>query len=687
MNKKFTNRLAKETSPYLLQHAHNPVDWFPWGEEAFEKAKTENKPVLVSIGYSTCHWCHVMERESFEDERIAAFMNEHYVNIKVDREERPDVDQIYMEAIQVITGAGGWPLNCFLTPDAKPFYGGTYFPPHQAHNRPSWYTVLSNLSNAFNNKREVIEEQAEKLLGIVAGSGDNFVQEVEDDTIQPFNESFIQDVYYNLRERFDNLEGGFGGAPKFPNTMGLRFLLNYYHFTGNKEALGHLELSLDKMILGGIYDQLGGGFSRYTVDREWMIPHFEKMLYDNALLIGLLADVYKVLPKPLYKTTIIETLEFVKREMSNPNGGFYSAYDADSEGVEGKFYVWDKKEIQLLLGEEAELFCLYYGVTDNGNWESVNILWRATELDKFASLHNKNTNVLQKQFANNKKVLFTERSKRVSPGLDDKILLNWNALMSTAFAKAGSALQNNSYCDIAKDSLAFILLKFQSENYPALKHTFKEGKSKYDAFLDDYAFLIEALLNVHTVTFDPDYVIKARELTEFVLDKFFDKKNKLFYFTSSAQDDLIVRKKDLYDGAIPSGNSVMVENLMKLGALLEHLPYEQLAHQMLLQMQEAVKKYASSFSKWAECMMYSVYTWKEIAVIGPDYKKLAAEVQHLFIPNKVMMAAPDEVKTFPLLRDRSAEGETLIYLCENKACKMPVYSVEELLLQLKDQLN
>ena len=378
------NHLINETSPYLLQHAHNPVEWYAWKPEAFERAKAENKPILVSIGYSTCHWCHVMERESFENQDVADIMNQLFVCIKVDREERPDVDQIYMEACQIISGSGGWPLNCFLLPDGRPFFAGTYYPPQSAYGRPSWIQVLHNLSNAFQQKRDVVEQQANQLTDIIRNSDKNYVKNTEGGDFEKleggapsvFNTSYLENVFYALRERFDRVEGGFGGAPKFPSTMSIQFLMDYHFYTKNEEALAHAELSLIKMIQGGIYDQIGGGFARYATDREWLIPHFEKMLYDNALLITTLSDAYKLTKKDIYSETIEETLTFILRDMTAPDGGFYSAYDADSEGVEGKFYVWKKAEIETILGADAPLFCAFYDVSEEGNWEESSILWR-----------------------------------------------------------------------------------------------------------------------------------------------------------------------------------------------------------------------------------------------------------------------------------------------------------------------
>ena len=480
------NHLQHETSPYLLQHANNPVNWHAWKTAAFERAKLEDKPILVSIGYSTCHWCHVMERESFEDHEVADFMNENFVCIKVDREERPDVDQIYMEACQVMTGGGGWPLNCFLLPDRRPFYAGTYYPPMPAYNRPSWLQVLMNISHAYQHKRDTIGEQAQRLTEIIQNSGNTFtsgnkLRVVSDE--QPFSDALLKNIFQNLQKQFDTASGGFGGAPKFPGTMSLNYLFAYHFYFGEKSALDHALLSLDKMAMGGIYDQLGGGFARYATDAKWLVPHFEKMLYDNALLVGVLADAYKITKKELYRETIEETLAWVKREMTSDEGGFYSAQDADSEGVEGKFYVWDKAEVEQVLNGDADLFSKFYDVTEKGNWEEKNILWRKVDFEEFSKEANIPVSDIKSRLAEGRKKLFEVRSRRIWPSLDDKLLLDWNALMCSAFAKAYAALGVEEYRDTAVRNLDFILKKFTQSDGLTLFHTYKSGMAQYDAFL------------------------------------------------------------------------------------------------------------------------------------------------------------------------------------------------------------
>lgn len=673
------NHLQHETSPYLLQHAHNPVDWYAWKPEAFEKAKKEDKPILVSIGYSTCHWCHVMERESFEDMEVAGFMNDNFVCIKVDREERPDVDQIYMEACQVLTGGGGWPLNCFLLPDGRPFYAGTYYPPMPAHNRPSWLQVLMNISHAYQNRRETVEDQANRLFEIIQNSGKVFtgnqLKVVNDEN--PFTNSLLGNIYHSLEKQFDKQNGGFGGAPKFPGTMSLEYLLGYHYFSGEKEALKQVLLSLDKMAMGGIYDQIGGGFARYSTDARWLVPHFEKMLYDNALLIGVLADAYKLTRKDLYRETIEETIEWVLREMTIREGGFCSAQDADSEGVEGKFYVWDKTEIDGLLEESSPLFCEFYEVTDHGNWEEKNILWRKWTFDEFAQKKNLPVEKLKTQLKANRQKLYEVRDKRVHPGLDDKILLDWNALMCSALTKAYAALGNEIYKNAAVTNLHFLLGKFIQPDGITLNHTYKEGKTQYDAFLDDYAFLIAALLDVAEITFDNAWLLQAGRYIEFVLENFLDETDKMFYFTSAKQKDVLLRRKDLYDSATPSGNSTMVRNLQRAGILLGREDWRQLASEMLLVMKESVERYPSSFSQWATALMSEVHGIPEIAVVGAQAFVKATAIHETFLPQKVLMAVKEAEETFPLLQGKNSNGDTLLYMCRNYACQKPVKTIEE----------
>ncbi|MBV6439321.1 MAG: hypothetical protein EPGJADBJ_00960 [Saprospiraceae bacterium] len=673
------NYLQHETSPYLLQHASNPVDWYAWRPEAFERARAEQKPILVSIGYSTCHWCHVMERESFENEDIAMFMNENFINIKVDREERPDVDAIYMEACQILTGGGGWPLNCFLTPDGKPFYAGTYFPPRPAFNRPSWLQLLQHISNIWETKRDVALDQAEKLLAHISRNDDIFIQKFSNleslklSGPETFKTSLLESIFYRMREQFDRVEGGFGGAPKFPSTMAIQYLLNYHFFTAHPEALEHALLSLDKMIGGGIYDQIGGGFARYATDRAWLVPHFEKMLYDNALLVIALSEAYKLTGKALYKETIEETLEYVRREMTHPDGGFYAAQDADSEGVEGKFYVWDKAEINAVLKEEAPLFCAFYGVTEEGNWEEKNILWRPSSFEAFASANDMELELLRQRLGVCREKLFEVRSKRIWPGLDNKILLSWNALMASAHAAAFTALGREDYRVAAVRNVEYLLSHYADETSATLKHS----ASQKEAFLEDYAFFIAALTDLYQITFNVRYLQIAGKYADVVLSYFYDRESGLFFYTDIRQSDIVLRKKDLYDNATPSGNSTMAHNLQRLGILLDRREWRATGSEMPLKMRESVERYPLSFERWATAMMNEVYPMHEIAVIGDNAEEKALAIQRMFLPNKVVAASRVPEESIPLLAEKSGNADALIYVCRDFACQRPVSDLSE----------
>jgi hypothetical protein len=674
------NHLIAETSPYLLQHAHNPVEWYAWRPEAFARSRREDKPILVSIGYSTCHWCHVMERESFEDPDVAAFMNEHFLNIKVDREERPDVDQIYMDVVQAISGNGGWPLNAFLMPDGRPFYAGTYYPPRPGYGRPSWMQLLHHLYLLWRDKRDTVEQQATRLLEILSGSAGTSAFEIGLEQVRgsgKLERELPERIFERLSDTFDRMEGGFGSAPKFPGTMSLEYLLAYHHFTGDQRALHHVQLSLDKMISGGIYDQLGGGFARYATDRAWLVPHFEKMLYDNALLVGLLADAYRVTGEARYLETIHQTLGWVHREMTSDEGGFYSALDADSEGEEGKCYVWGMQEIEQLLGSEAGLFCDFFGVSPSGNWEGKNILHRPELLDHFAKARSLEPSWLRAKLNAACATLLASRQQRVPPGLDDKILLDWNALMVSALAKAQQATGEEAYRTRAERNLRFLLDKLVKPNGLGMFHSYKAGRAQYDAYLNDYAYLIEALLDFYEVNLDTALLERAAALVEYVEQRFFDESQGLYFFTSSEQEALIVRRKEINDLAVPSGNAVMVRNLQRLGILLERQGYRNRATDMLRRLLPAVESYPGSFARWASELLGEVFPFREIAVVGSEAARIAADLNHLYLPNRVLMASPDENDDYPLLKNKTATGQTLIYFCQDYACQRPVATLED----------
>jgi uncharacterized protein YyaL (SSP411 family) len=680
---KFTNRLAQESSPYLLQHAHNPVDWYPWGEEALNRAKAENKPILVSIGYAACHWCHVMEKESFENEATAALMNEHFINIKIDREERPDLDHIYMDAVQTMTGSGGWPLNVFLTPSGKPFYGGTYFPPKAVFNRPSWLDVLEGVSNAFREKREEIDAQAESLTQHLLRSNEFGIQQAagpDADFAVAFSKEKAHLMFVNIMKTADREEGGFGRAPKFPQTFTIRFLLHHYYYTKNQEALQQACLSLDKMILGGIYDQLGGGFARYATDGTWLVPHFEKMLYDNALLVIVMSEAYQLTRDPLYERAIRQTLSFVEREMLSPEYGFYSALDADSEGVEGKYYVWDKASIDAILGDEAPLFCAFYDVTERGNWEHSNILHIKVAPAEFAAQHRLTIDELWRQMDKCRGLLMQHRDRRIRPLLDDKQLLGWNALMNEAYCKAAAALGDIHYREVAIRNMDFLFRAFGLPD-GSFHHTYKEGVAKYPAFLDDYSCLIQALLQLQEVTGDTAYLQKARALTTWVLDNFSEPDTGFFYFTPTGQPDIIVRKKEVYDGAVPSGNAVMAMNLYSLGIIFDIPEWHERSVRICSLLHQAVNRYPGSFGVWATMIQALTYTIPEIAIIGGNFATLREDVLRRFVPVHVLQSAPSEPlsQDFPLLARKPYASGTMIFLCRAYSCQQPVNEVDALM--------
>jgi len=677
-NKQHTNLLINESSPYLLQHAHNPVNWYPWGEAALERAKNEDKPILVSIGYSACHWCHVMERESFEDESTAEIMNRYFINIKIDREERPDLDHIYMDAVQAIAGNGGWPLNVFLTPDKKPFFGGTYFPPVNAYNRSSWKNVLLNVHQLFAEKRNEVEAQAENLtqhLIDAVSINTSFSTNLGKDIFSKANESLIA---LNILSQADTLDGGFGKAPKFPQTFSLQYLLRHYHFTNDERALNQALLSLDKMIMGGIYDQLGGGFARYSTDKEWLAPHFEKMLYDNALLVSVISEAYQITGREYYAQTIKDTLEFVKREMQSEEFGFYSALDADSEGVEGKYYVWTKDEVQELLGENSPLFCTYYDVTHLGNWEEVNILRVKSKADDFAAHIGLTVEEFQKQLAASKKKLMTARDLRIRPQLDDKILLGWNALMITAYCKAFAAIGLEEYRETAINAIHFIETKMRDKE-GGFYHTYKNDKATIGAFLDDYAYLIQSYIHLQEITGNQEYLNSAYRLVDYVLLNFKDTEQGYFCYTSLKQQDVILRKVEIYDGAIPSGNSIMVQNLLYLSLVFDKKEWKEMASNNLVSLIGMITKHPISFGNWASSFQLLINGQKELVLTGNNILEDLPKVLKEYIPNKVLQTTFLQLDEYPLLKGKVITESNAYYLCEDYHCHPVVNSVEELI--------
>ncbi|MBS1620075.1 MAG: thioredoxin domain-containing protein [Bacteroidetes bacterium] len=673
-----TNRLINESSPYLLQHAHNPVDWYPWGEEALQKASKEDKPILISIGYSSCHWCHVMEKESFEDENTARIMNDHFINIKIDREERPDLDQIYMDAVQAMTGSGGWPLNVFLTPEGKPFYGGTYFPPQPAYNRPSWSDLLLSVANAFENKRTEVNVQADNLTKHLEQANifgfDN--TEMED---QVFKGQNTEKLFENILQSSDREWGGFGKAPKFPQWYAILYLLRYHHVSGNKDALKQALLSIDKMIDGGIYDQVGGGIARYATDDKWLVPHFEKMLYDNALFIVVVSEAFQLTRKQRYKEVIEETLQFVLRELSSAEGGFYSSLDADSEGVEGKYYVWSFDEIKGLLGIDSHIFCEYYNVTQQGNWEGKNILHVKESMENFSLSKGLKTGELQHTLVKCRKKLLEERNKRIHPKTDDKIILGWNALMNMACSKAFEATGNEDFRRMATRNMEFLFDKFSIEGRDDFWHTWKNESGKIPAFLDDYSFLISALIHLQTISAQNEWLIRAKGLSTYVIENFSDETNTFFFYTKESQADIIVRKKEIFDGAVPSGNSMMTQNLYQLSILFEEEEWKQRCIKMITGLVKEITGYPVSFGLWSCLFLEIVSGTNEIVITGRNSKDQHRQLLKYYLPHSLIITSGNQDSDFPSLAGRSSLDETLIYLCRNFSCQPPVKTAKELI--------
>ncbi|OIR08373.1 hypothetical protein GALL_95410 [mine drainage metagenome] len=675
----YSNKLIHETSPYLLQHAHNPVHWYPWGEEALQKAKAENKPILVSIGYAACHWCHVMERESFEDESTAELMNTYFINIKIDREERPDLDHIYMDAVQSMTGSGGWPLNVFLTSECKPFFGGTYFPPVAAFNRKSWKEILMLVQKAYQEKSVEIKLQAEKLTEhLITANSFGSDKQSADESDAVFAKENVKTITENILSQANKEWGGFGNAPKFPQTFSIQFLLRHYHLTKDENALYQALLSLDKMIAGGIYDQIGGGFSRYSTDAKWFAPHFEKMLYDNALLIGVLSEAYQLTKKELYAETIHRTMQFIEREMLSDENGFYSALDADSEGVEGKFYTWSKIEIEKLLQQDASMFCELYDVEENGNWEHTNILWLKETVEKFAAAKGIDLEELKIKVNVWHKILMNERNKRVRPQTDDKILLGWNALMNVACCKAFAATGEENYRQTAIKNMYFLEERFATENNN-WHHTYKNGKAKIPAFLDDYAYLIQAYIHLQEITGNSDYLIKAKEITGFVLDNFQEEESGYFFYTHQHQKDIIVRKKEVYDGATPSGNAVMAFNLYYLSVVFDRPDWKHHSQKIIQSLGSAIIKYPTSFGAWVSVLQIMVSGINEIVIAGNDAFDNIFPMLQLYMPNKVFQSTQTEQTLFPLLKGKFNSEKSGFFLCKNYVCNEPIFDMKKFL--------
>ena len=678
---KHTNRLIHETSPYLLQHAHNPVDWYPWGEEALERAKHEQKPILLSIGYSACHWCHVMERESFENEEIAAVMNELFINIKVDREERPDLDEIYMNAVQVMTRQGGWPMTVFLTPDLKPFYGGTYYPPTDRYGRPGFPKVMEAVAEAFNDKKVQVLEQADQLTAQL-----NQISNVVDPHEHELTEQLMQNAFQHYHSQFDSHHGGFGNAPKFPPSMGLPFLLRYWHHSGNAYALEMVELTLEKMARGGMYDQLGGGFHRYSTDAHWLVPHFEKMLYDNAQLVVGYFEAFQATQKPFYRDIAVETLDYVLREMYDAeNGGFYSTQDADSEGVEGKFFVWEPNDIEDIIGEEnAEIFCEYYDITPQGNFEGENILHVQTPPDIFARKLQMEDEQLETLLADGRQKLFEEREKRIKPGLDDKILTSWNGIMIRGMAIGYQLTGKLEYLEACEKSAEFVLTTLSQDNGLLLR-TYRSGKSHLNAYLEDYSYFIAGLIALYEASFEPRWLTEAERLAHIMIDQFGDDAGDGFFFTGKAHETLIVQSKSAYDGATPSGASMAIHSLLRLAKHLDNPEFHDKAVETLKLYFHQMERMPTGSGQLLCELVFLLSTPKEIAIVGEkgDTKTEAmlASLHGTYQPNKIVaLSESADGQTLPLLAGKTQVDDTATaYVCENYACQAPTTDVEAFL--------
>jgi len=663
-----TNALINESSPYLLQHAHNPVNWYPWNEETLALAKTEGKLLIISIGYSACHWCHVMEHESFEDEQVAQVMNERFINIKVDREERPDIDQVYMNAVQLMHQHGGWPLNCIALPDGRPVWGGTYFPKEQ------WISQIEQVANFYEEKPQEMLEYAEKLA-----KGIQLSELVAYNTDKAsFSWQDLENVIEAWKHQFDHDEGGANRAPKFPIPNNYQFLMRYAHLKKDNALSQYVQLTLNKMAFGGIYDQVGGGFARYSTDKFWKVPHFEKMLYDNAQLVSLYSEAFLAYSNPLYQQTVEHTLEFIERELSDSTAAFYSALDADSEGEEGKYYVWKKEELKTLLGEDFALFSKYYNVNSKGLWEEGNyILLRDQSDQEFCQKEKIELAVLQEKVRSWNSTLLNEREKRIRPGLDDKSLTSWNALMCKSYADAYMAFGHSDYLNKAIGNANFILNQ-QKKNNGGLWHSYKNGQSTINGFLEDYAFTIEAFIRLYEATFDLQWLEHSQQLVSYCKGHFYDTESGMFFFTSDEDAPLVARKMEVNDNVLPASSSTMAHNLFVLGQLLGNDDYLNMASIQLNNIKGQMSSYPSGYSNWASLMLKYVAPFYEVAIVGADAHATALAFYQSYQPNCLLLGSRNE-SPLPLLQHRIIEGQTTIFVCQNKSCKLPTTEIKHAL--------
>jgi uncharacterized protein YyaL (SSP411 family) len=675
--KKYSNKLILETSPYLLQHAHNPVNWYPWNKETLAKAKKENKLLLISIGYSSCHWCHVMEKESFENQDVAAVMNHHFINVKVDREERPDIDQIYMNAVQLMTGAGGWPLNCIALPDGRPVWGGTYF------KKDEWSTILNQIGDLYQQKPKKVVEYAEKLTEGIQQSG--LITLNKEKTL--FTKEYVNETVKKWSIYFDEDLGGFNKAPKFPMPNNYHFLLRHAYQNKNQSLMKYVNTTLTKIALGGIFDHVGGGFSRYSVDTKWHIPHFEKMLYDNGQLISLYADAFLITKNGLYKETVYDTLKFIEREMLDVSGGFYTAIDADSlndkkELEEGAYYVWKKVELQDFLKDGFELFSDYYNVNSYGFWEHNNYhLIKNSSDEDFAKKHNLSVSEVRKMVSKWKSILLKERKKREYPRLDDKILTSWNGIMLKGYVDAYRVFHDAHFLEVALKNANFLELKMIKED-GTLFRNFKNGKATINGYLEDYGTVIDAFISLYEITLDEKWLILSKNLTDTCFDYFFDSSTSMFYFTSNTDLELITRKIETEDNVMSSSNSMMAKNLFKLSHYFDNEYYLKTSKQMLSNMTSTIQNFGSAYSNWLDLYSNFSENYFEIAISGINVKEKLLDFNKKYIPNKLICGSKT-ISNLPLLKNRFVDDKTLFYVCVNKTCNLPTESTEEAINQIK----
>ncbi len=677
---KFTNQLINESSPYLLQHAYNPVNWYPWSDEALNLAKSLNKPIFLSIGYAACHWCHVMEKESFENEEIAKLLNDDFISIKVDREQRPDLDQIYMSATIAINGSGGWPMSVFLTPDLKPFYAGTYFPPIDSHGRPGFGSVVTKLAEVFKNERDNVEKQAKSLVdALSSGYGQQSGK-------SELDKSIVEHSANLLMRNYDNVYGGFGGAPKFPHASDLSFLLEVYSRNRSKSILDAVEFTLQSMAKGGIYDQIGGGFHRYATDAKWLVPHFEKMLYDNGMLAMTYSDAYRITHNDFYKNIVEETLDFLIREMRDETGGFYSSLDADSEGEEGVYYVWDKSKIDELLGEESKIFCKYYNITKWGNFEgSTNIPHINSTSENTEAEFDLDKNTFEKLVKKQKAVLFNERQTKIRPFTDDKILTSWNGLAISGLSKGFQITGENKYKEAALNAAHFI--KNNLFENKKLYHSYRLGKKVKKQFLEDYAYLIQGLIYLYEISYDYEWIIFAKKLADRAVTLFADESGNL-YLSPNDEKNLFIRPKDIADGALPAPGSILIQSIIKLADITGDKDLHKYANKFIaalsIQMKQMPTGMISAISSYNDLVSDKV----EIILVGQDNReKFIDVINNCYIANSILIVSDKGEENIELLKGRQSSGTTTAYICKNFTCNIPANTPEELEHQLYEIIN